>query len=334
MAPFIVGQRYNLATSQVIMTQFKTGLFVGSFSPPHLGHVFVSEIAQRFVDRLTVVLCSRPSDSIDSVTRANWLRQLMPDVVLLIYDSVQPLSQWLAQNCATNFDHVFGSDLEAEQLAKTISAHYVPVDPSHTIVPVSGEVVRSKPLENWRFLPMCVRPHFLKRICVFGPESTGKSTLTINLAKHFDTVSVPEWPRTMISQRNDELFEEDFVLFARGQCAAEDALAQQANRVLFSDTDPITTYIWADWLYGRCDESVLQLAQTRKYDLYLLTSVDVPWVADPQRYLPEEREKFFDRCKAELEKRSLPYEVINGSWEERFAKAVRAVEKVVKNQAH
>jgi HTH-type transcriptional regulator, transcriptional repressor of NAD biosynthesis genes len=316
------------------MTQFKTGLFVGSFSPPHLGHVFVAEFARRFVDELFVVLCVRPGDSIEGAARLNWLRQLMPDVKLLSYDSEQALPQWLKDNAGTQIDHVFGSDSEAEQLAKSIAAHYVPVDPSHTIVPIAGEAIRSHPLDNWRFLPMCVRPHYLKRICVFGPESTGKSTLTINLAKHFDTVSVPEWPRTMISQRKDELFEEDFVLFARGQCAAEDALAQQANRVLFSDTDPITTYIWADWLYGRCDKSILQLAETRKYHLYLLTSVDVPWVADPQRYLPEEREKFFDRCKAELEKRSLPYEVISGSWEERFAKAVRAVEKVVKNQTH
>lgn len=256
----------------------------------------------------------------------------MPGVVLLAYDSDQPLSQWLVENCGTRFDHLFGSDIEAEELASAISAHYVPVDPTHTIVPISGQAIRDRPLDNWRFLPMCVRLNFLKRVCVFGPESTGKSTLAINLAKYFDTVSVPEWPRTMISQRNDELREEDFVLFARGQCAAEDALAQQANRILFTDTDPITTYIWADWLYGRCDESILQLVETRKYDLYLLTCVDVPWVADPQRYLPEEREKFFDRCKTELEKRSLPYEIVSGSWDERFASAVLAVQRVVKNQ--
>ncbi len=74
---------------------------------------------------------------------------------------------------------------------------------------------------------------------------------------------------------------------------------------------------------------VRELAQRRTYDLYLLLDVDVPWVADVTRYLPEDRSGFFNRCRAELEARGRRYVRITGSWEERFAQACAAVEAVL-----
>ena len=68
------------------------------------------------------------------------------------------------------------------------------------------------------------------------------------------------------------------------------ALARQANRLLICDTDLLTTCVWSDFLFGDCPDCVRQEALRRRYDLYLLTDIDVPWIDDTQRYLAQLRE--------------------------------------------
>jgi len=309
------------------MMSNNVGIVVGSFSPPNAGHLFVAEFARQFVDDLYIVLLAN-SGTVDPQLRRGWLQELFPFARLLEYVGDQNgLVLWIQQEIGRPVDYFFGSDQACSELAQRLSAEFIPIDPNRTLVPVNGELLRADPFKYWQYIPACVRPYFVKRVCVFGPESTGKSTLAINLARHFRTLSVPEWARTMISHRNDDLLESDLPLFARGQAAAEDALARQAYRLLFVDTDALISAIWSDWLYGRCDDSILKIANSRQYDLYLLTDVDVPWVADPQRYLPEKRMEFFERCKAELDKRSRPYVIVRGTWDERMATAVQAVEE-------
>ena len=160
-----------------------------------------------------------------------------------------------------------------------------------------------------------------------------------DLAKHFNTVFVPEYARTYIetnSQRGRqegreeyELSLEDIPFIARGQMAAEDAIAFNSNRVLFCDTDLLTTTIWSDWLFKSCPNWIAEEADDRKYDLYLVTDVDVPWVDDVVRYLPEERKSFLDRCLKELDDRSRNFVLLSGDWQNRFDKAVEAVEQVL-----
>jgi HTH-type transcriptional repressor of NAD biosynthesis genes len=112
----------------------------------------------------------------------------------------------------------------------------------------------------------------------------------------------------------------------RGQAASEDALARNANRVLVADTDALATLVWSDVLFGTVPPAVREFADARAADLYLLTDADVPWVADPVRYLPGGGAAFFDRCRAELDARGRRYIVVRGTWEERFHAAAAAVE--------
>jgi NadR type nicotinamide-nucleotide adenylyltransferase len=184
-------------------------------------------------------------------------------------------------------------------------------------------------MANWDYLARCVRPYFAKRVCVFGPESTGKSTLTRRLADHFRTTFVPEYARTLLEFQCGAVTASDMEPIARGQAASEEALARSARRVLLCDTDALTTVIWSEALFGSAPEYVRALAANRTYDLTLLCDVDVPWVADPVRYRPADRDQFFSRCRAAFEEHRRPYVVIRGDWESRFRSAVAAVEGVI-----
>ena len=308
------------------------GLVLGKFLPPHLGHLHLIEFASAFVDELTVVVGTLAREPIPGALRYEWMRQLAPraNVVHLTDENPQLPEEhpdfwaiWQASlaRVAPKPDFVFASDAYGATLAEVLGARFVPVDPARTALPISGTAIRARPFDHWEFLPRLVRPHFVQRISIFGPESTGKSTLTRQLAEHFGGTAVPEYARTWLELHADrKVRPEDLPVIARGQVASETALARAANRRLFCDTDPRATVVWSELLFGACDDEVRRLAD-RQYDLTLLLDADVPWVDDPVRYVPEERS--VERFERVLTGR---YAIIRGSWEERFAAAVQAVE--------
>jgi NadR type nicotinamide-nucleotide adenylyltransferase len=312
-------------------------MLLGKFLPPHLGHVYLGEFARNHVDELTIVVCSIAAEPIPGELRHRWMSELFP------FDRVVHLTDELPQEPSEHPDfwelwkaslgrvlpgppdRVFASEDYGVRLAHELGAEFVPVDRERGAVPVSGTMIRNDPLRHWDFLPRCVRPYFTKRICVFGPESTGKTTLTRRLAEHFGTVAVPEYARTLLEAQDGRLDPADIIRIARGQAASEDALVRNARGYLFCDTDVLLTTIWSDVLYGSCPDPVRMMAEQRTYDLYLLLDVDVPWVADPVRYLPDDRASFFERCRRALADRGRPHVVLRGDWDRRFADAVAAV---------
>jgi len=319
-------------------------MVLGKFLPPHLGHVYLVEFARNYVDRLTVVVGTLRSEPIPGELRFRWMRELFPDVNVVHLTDENPQEPkehpdfwriWhdsLMHILPGRPDFVFASEDYGWKLAEVLGARFVPVDRARSVIPVSGTAVRRDPLGNWQYLPRCVRPYFVKRVCVFGPESTGKSTLTQQLAEHFQTVAVPEYARTLQEAQNGDLTPDDIPRIARGQIASEEALACAANRVLICDTDVLTTTIWSDVLYGMCPPWIRDAAERRTYDLYLLTDVDVPWVADPLRYLPENRHDFLALCEQSLRDRGRPYVKLSGDWERRFRDACRAVEQLLERK--
>ena len=216
-------------------------------------------------------------------------------------------------------DVVFGygsaPDAPGRVLAARLGARYVPVAaPGRLEAAAAG---------HSRLPPVPVRP--LPRICLFGPESTGKSTLGLALAEHFDTVMAPEYGRLYTETFGQDCGAEDLARIVIGHRAGTRASGRWARRLLIEDTDPVLTAVWSDVLTGGRAPFFDRLGDPA--DLYLLTGIDVPFEADGIRYFPSEaaRRDFHARCRAELVRRDLPFVEVTGDPATRLAAAVRAI---------
>lgn len=167
------------------------------------------------------------------------------------------------------------------------------------------------------------------RVCLTGPESTGKTTLAARLAAHFGTVWVPEFSRQYAEARPDPLVYEDVVAIAQGQIALEERLAAGAAGLVILDTDILSSVVYSHYCYGDVPERVMSAASERLADLYLLFSIDVPYVDDPVRSSVEHRQALFALFQKALEDFGAGYVIVSGDWEERFGRAVREIERVI-----
>ena len=173
-----------------------------------------------------------------------------------------------------------------------------------------------------------------KKVVLYGPESTGKTTLSIELAKHFKTNWVPEYAREYLQTiwDNEKRICEpkDILPIAIGQMKLENELAIKSKSLLICDTNLFETMVYSKYYYGgNCDPLLEKYALKNDYDLYLLTDIDIPWVKDDLRDKPNERKQSFEIFKKELVKNNLPFEVINGTKIERIKKAINCINKII-----
>lgn len=318
-APFAFGDNIDRVVTH--------GMVLGRFTPPHAGHVYLCEFARRWVDDLTIVISVRTADPFSGCQRLAWMQELFPFdrvVRLVIEDSQCPSEHppswdvWkarLQQVLPTRPDFVFASEPYGADFAEILGARFVSVDQARAVVPVSATSIRADPFAHWQHIPRCVRPAFVKRVSILGPASSGKSALARVLAERLGTKWVPEWAGTLGAARNgDSPAGPDWIEIVRGQIASEEALARDADRVLICDTDPLAVAVWAELVLGACPQQLRELAW-RPYDLTLLTASEAP-------------SDFFARCERALRAAGRQFVVLNGSWEERIATALHAVEKV------
>lgn len=127
----------------------------------------------------------------------------------------------------------------------------------------------------------------IKKMAVIGAESTGKSTLCEQLARHFQTVCTVEFARAYLPSLENQYTEEDLLTIAKGQLELEREALSRANRFLFCDTDIMNIRVWSEVKFGRCSPELLALASNQEYDMYLLLLPDRPWEFDPLRENPD-----------------------------------------------
>lgn len=181
----------------------------------------------------------------------------------------------------------------------------------------------------------------VKKIVIIGPESTGKSTLCKQLAAHYNTVWVKEYAREYLLKNGTNYSYENLLDIAKGQVASEELEARSweaANKSeidnlqskIFIDTDMYVMKVWCEFVFEKCHHWILNRIVERKYDLYLLCNIDLPWVKDELREYPdlESREKLYRHYKDIMVNQNVPWVDISGTYEERLQKALDAVDKL------
>lgn len=167
-----------------------------------------------------------------------------------------------------------------------------------------------------------------KKIVLIGPESTGKTTLAEQLAKHYQTVWVSEFARDYIHKLDRDYVENDLLKIAKGQIRAEEKLLAKAENILICDTDLIVIQIWAEVKYGACNSWILEQIKTRNYDLYLLCGTDIPWEFDEQREHPEFRNELYEIYLKTLQKYNKNYVELFGNKDFRLKKAIHHIDNL------
>lgn len=172
------------------------------------------------------------------------------------------------------------------------------------------------------------------KVVVIGPESTGKSTLSERLAGHYQTIWVPEYARQYLEELPRSYAQQDLLKIAEGQLALEDEREKLANKLLICDTDLHVVKVWSEHKFGNCDPRILEMMAMRKYDLYLLTYIDIPWEEDPQREYPDPamREYFYRIYKDIVASSGIPWAEVHGNYEERLEMAIRITDALLQRK--
>lgn len=169
----------------------------------------------------------------------------------------------------------------------------------------------------------------IKLVCFYGAESTGKSVMTKKMAEKYQTAFVPEVAREIITTNNFN--REDIIAIGREQTARIFQEAKRANKILFCDTDVITTQIYSRHYLKVVPPVLYEFERMVQYDLYCLFDIDTEWVSDGLRDQgsAEARENLHHIFKAELDRRKINYLTIQGDWNERERIITQAVTKLL-----
>jgi len=196
----------------------------------------------------------------------------------------------------------------------------------------------------------------LKKIVIIGPESTGKSTLSEQLATHYKTVWCPEYAREYLLKNGMNYTYDDLLTIAKGQIELEEKTVQSAvdsqqstvssiqstashslftihHSPVFIDTDMYVMKVWCEFVFDKCHRFILEQIVERKYDLYLLCNIDLEWTKDELREYPalEIRERLYKIYKDIMISQPVPWVEISGDYDERLQTAVKAVDEILRS---
>ena len=332
---------------------YNIGVYGGFFNPLHMGHLSCIIEAASLCKKLYIVINhTKDPDEINIRVRHRWVYQLTKHIgnvnIIILSDDFQTKDKYakeieqddekfLKNHIDGDIDVVFCTD---ESDKENFLCNIYPDAKKHTFEKrgINSDKLIGNIYEYWDKLPNLVKPYFVKKVLLVGSSSTGKSTLTINLANYYNTNFIEEESREYMSKygQGTLIMAEDFTKILLQHKLDEMNAINTSNKVLFVDTDALVTRFFMNFFTDERNEKNKILADVidslNDFDLILFLEPDVPYVHDGYRsqVAGDRRLEYSAGLKEILDAHNKKYICIKGDYHQRFIEATRAIDNILK----
>lgn len=277
----------------------------GKFLPFHKGHEAMINFALSKCDFLTVLVCCSDKENIPDTVRISWIEKTFEnekkvEVKTFNYlesdlpntsetaESVSKIWASIFKKLLPDYTLLITSEEYGNFVAAFMNIQHIAFDIPKKHFPVSATAVRNDVFANWSFLPDSVKPHFAIKVVILGTESTGKTSLTEKLAKHFNCSLVLEAAREIIANSNNFSFN-DVYLVATEHAKRIDKTIIADSPLVIIDTDIHITKSYSQFTFEKELEINADTYNCNKANLYLYLNNDVEYLQDGTRLSEAER---------------------------------------------
>lgn len=316
----------------------KVGMYGGDFNPLHIGHISNIISASAMCEKLYIIICcNEKRDTIKKELKYRWVlnstKHLNNVKIALLEDNAVTKdtyddSYWkkgakdIKSIIGEKIDIVFcGSDYKGTNRFELLYPESEIFYFDRNNIKISSSDIRNNPFKYWDYIPNIVKPIYNKKILIVGGESTGKSTLVENLALIYNTNFVSEVGRDTCEYAGGEdyMIMDDLIENLLKQKINVDEAIKNSNKLLFVDTDALTTLFYSNFLLTKeieinnCTNLANAICNINKWDLVLFLEPTVNFIQDGTRNekIAENRIKYSEQIKLLFDNNNIKYEIIN-----------------------
>ncbi|OGF48128.1 MAG: cytidyltransferase [Candidatus Firestonebacteria bacterium RIFOXYA2_FULL_40_8] len=313
----------------------KTGLTLGKYAPLHKGHQYIIETALKEVNTLIILVYDCPETiDVPLKVRADWIRKLYPKAEVIearggpmeVGDTPEIKKKnedyILKILNGRKITHFYCSEFYGDHMSRALNAKNRTIDKERNMYNISGTLIRTDYYKYREYIDPVVYSGLIVNAVFLGAPSTGKTTLTSALAGELNTAWMPEYGREYWAKNNvnRRLTLEQLVDIAEIHLKKENEMIFNAKKVLLTDTNAITTYLFSFYYHGKAHSRLKELADQAgsRYDLVFLCDIDIPYDNTADRSGETNRIDFHEKTIAYLQKKKINFVLVKGSLKDRI----------------